>query len=69
MDLAQEREDIHEEGRREGRAEGHREGHAEGRTEEKLEIARKMKAAGRPLTEIAQFTGLPTETIEQLPRA
>jgi len=31
-----------------------------------LEIARKMKNAGRPLSEIAEFTGLPPETIEQL---
>jgi len=38
-----------------------------GRQEEKLEIARKMKRAGRPLSEIEEFTGLPTETIEQIP--
>jgi predicted transposase/invertase (TIGR01784 family) len=63
MDLAQEREDGHEE----GRAEGHVEGHAEGRAEKTLEIARKMKAIGRPSPEIAEVTGLPTETIEQLP--
>jgi len=33
-----------------------------------LEIARKMKNAGRPLSEIEEFTGLPTETIEKLTR-
>jgi predicted transposase/invertase (TIGR01784 family) len=36
-----------------------------GRAEKKLEIARKMKNAGRPLSEITEFTGLPAETIEQ----
>jgi predicted transposase YdaD len=51
------------EGRMEGRAEGRADGRAEGRADEKLEIARKMKAAGRPLSEIAEFTGLATETI------
>jgi hypothetical protein len=37
-----------------------REGHAE----KALEIALKMKAAGRPLSEIIEFTGLPAESIE-----
>jgi predicted transposase/invertase (TIGR01784 family) len=36
------------------------------RTMEKLEIARKMKNAGRPLSEIEEFTDLPAETIERL---
>jgi predicted transposase/invertase (TIGR01784 family) len=45
-----------------GKAEGIAEGIAEGR----LEIARKMKNAGRPLNEITEFTGLPTETIERM---
>jgi len=34
--------------------------------EEKLEIAGKMKNAGRPLNEIEEFTGLPAERIEKL---
>jgi len=38
-------------------------GRTEGRNDEKLEIARKMKNAGRPLSEIAEFTGLTIETI------
>jgi predicted transposase/invertase (TIGR01784 family) len=38
----------------------------EGHAEEKLEIAGKMKKAGRPLSEIVEFTGLPAKTIEQL---
>jgi predicted transposase/invertase (TIGR01784 family) len=42
------------------------EGMKEGRAESILEIARKMKKAGRPLSEIEEFTGLPTKTIEQL---
>ena len=51
---------------KQGLTEGHAEGHAKGLTDGKLEIARKMKAAGRPLDEIAEFTGLSAETIDQL---
>jgi len=39
---------------------------AEGRAEEKFEIARKMKAAGRPAGEIEEFTGLTAEAIARL---
>jgi predicted transposase/invertase (TIGR01784 family) len=39
---------------------------AEGMEKRTLEIAAKMKNAGRPLSEIAEFTDLPPETIEQL---
>jgi len=53
----------HAESLRKGRAEGLAEGHAD----KALEIARKMKNAGRPLSEIAEFTGLPAESIERLP--
>jgi predicted transposase/invertase (TIGR01784 family) len=49
-----------------GRAEGLAEGESKGRDAEKLEIARKMKAAGRPLEEIMAFTDLSFETIENL---
>ena len=49
-----------------GHAEGHAEGKAEGVAENKLEIARKMKAIGRPEPEIAEITGLPLETILQM---
>jgi len=38
----------------------------EGRQENALEIAHKMKNAGRPLSEIQEFTGLSIEAIEQL---
>jgi predicted transposase YdaD len=37
-----------------------------GRAQNRLDIARKMKAINRPLTEITQITGLPPETIEEL---
>jgi predicted transposase/invertase (TIGR01784 family) len=39
------------------------EGHAEGHAEKAIEIARKMKAIGRPLTEIAEVTGLTVEEV------
>ena len=55
-----------EEGLAIGRAEGHTEGRAEGRTEGKLDIARKMKNAGRPLSEISEFTGLEIQAIEEI---
>jgi predicted transposase/invertase (TIGR01784 family) len=42
------------------------EGKAEGYGQANLEIARKMKKAGRPFEEIAEFTGLPAETIDML---
>ena len=45
---------------------GIKKGRKKGREEEKLEIARKMKKAGRPLSEIEEFTGLPSQAIEQL---
>ena len=51
----------------EGLAEGHAQGLTEGRTNEKLEIARKMKKSGRPLSEITEFTGLSVEAVETLP--
>jgi predicted transposase/invertase (TIGR01784 family) len=38
----------------------------EGKAESALEIARRMKNAGRPLNEIMEFTGLPAESIERM---
>ena len=38
----------------------------EGIEQGKIEIAQKMKTAGRPKTEIIEFTGLSPETIERL---
>ena len=46
--------------------EGRELGRAEGIAEANLEIARKMKSAGRPFSEITEFTGLSTGTIEAL---
>jgi predicted transposase/invertase (TIGR01784 family) len=65
-DMAEARAEARSEGRAKGLKEGRAEGRKEGIEKEKLEIARKMKKAGRPLSEIADFTGLPAETIEQL---
>ena len=50
----------------EGREDGLEKGHKEGREEGILEIARKMKNAGRPISEITEFTGLSPETIGQI---
>jgi predicted transposase/invertase (TIGR01784 family) len=45
---------------------GRREGMAKGRAESILEVARKMKNAGRPSGEIVEFTGLSPEEIAKL---
>jgi predicted transposase YdaD len=42
------------------------EGRAEGKAEGILEIARKMKQAERPFSEIAEFTGLSPKAIQKL---
>ena len=42
------------------------EGLQEGHAEEKLEIARNLKKMGLPITQIAEGTGLPIETIERI---
>jgi predicted transposase/invertase (TIGR01784 family) len=44
----------------------HAKGLAQGLPQGKLEIAQKMKNAGRPLAEIVEFTGLSPETMEKL---
>jgi hypothetical protein len=49
-----------------GRVQGIEQGKAQGMEARALEIAQKMKNAGRPFNEIAEFTGLSAETIEQL---
>jgi len=48
------------------REEGEEIGRQEGEEKKALEIARKMKAAGRPCSEIEEFTGLDIETINGL---
>ena len=42
------------------------EGLEKGQTNKALEIAQKMKNAGRPISEIEEFTGLPSESIKEL---
>jgi predicted transposase/invertase (TIGR01784 family) len=54
------------EGRQEGRVEGRKEGIEEGWQKGQKEIARRMKARGRPLEEIIEDTGLDVETIRGL---
>jgi predicted transposase/invertase (TIGR01784 family) len=66
LDLEEARTKALAEGLAEGLSEGRAEGMEKGAAENTLKIARKMKSLGRPLPEIAEITGLPTETIEQL---
>ncbi|NEP34853.1 Rpn family recombination-promoting nuclease/putative transposase [Moorena sp. SIO3B2] len=60
------REEGRLEGRLEGREEGRIEGREQGRLEEKQQIVKQMKAAGLPLNDIAQYTGLTIDEINQL---
>jgi hypothetical protein len=55
-----------QEGWQEGRQEGWQEGRQEGWQEAWREMAQKLKARGRPLTEIAEDTGLPPDVIAAL---
>jgi predicted transposase/invertase (TIGR01784 family) len=43
-----------------------RKGEAKGQAKEKLEIARNLKKMGLPVSQIAEGTGLPQETIQNL---
>lgn len=54
------------EGRAEGRAEGQAEGRAEGERNKAMETARRMKAKGYPLEDIAEISGLTVEAINRL---
>ena len=54
------------EGRAEGLAEGRAEGRAEGLAEGRSDVARKMKASGMSVEQIAQFTGLSLDEIAKL---
>jgi predicted transposase/invertase (TIGR01784 family) len=53
-------------GMKKGLAEGRTEGMEKGHAEKALEVARKMKAIGRPESEIAEVTGLSPEVIQKL---
>ena len=44
----------------------YKEGREEGLEEGRIEIARKMKNVGRPISEIEEFTGLTSESIKEL---
>jgi predicted transposase/invertase (TIGR01784 family) len=60
------REEARTEGRAEGMEKGLEKGMEKGLAEGKLEIARKMKEAGRPFSEITEFTSLSPETVQGL---
>ena len=53
-------------GYKQGYAEGLAEGRAEGIEQVKLDTARRMKAKGYPVEDIAEITGLTAETINSL---
>ena len=55
-----------EKGLAEGREKGLAEGRAEGRVEALLEMARKMLAAGMPVEQIAELTGLTVEQLQEI---
>ena len=48
------------------KSEGKAEGRAEGKEERSLEIARKMLSKNHPIDEIAEFTNLSVEAIQNL---
>jgi predicted transposase/invertase (TIGR01784 family) len=53
-------------GYKEGYTDGSNNGIDEGRAEKGLEVARRMKEKGHPVSEIAKITGLPLSEIEHL---
>ncbi|MFM7717358.1 MAG: hypothetical protein ACKO7A_33035 [Microcystis sp.] len=57
-----------EEGREEGREEGEEKGRQEGQEEKARQIALKMLSAGFSIPEIARFTDLYPDAIEELQR-
>ena len=61
-------QDILEEGEEKGLQKGRQEGLQEGKEEKARQIALKMISAGFPISEIAQFTDLSPDAIEELQR-
>ena len=61
-------QDILEEGEEKGRREGEEKGLQKGKEEKARQIALKMLSAGFPIPEIARFTDLSPDAIEQLQR-
>ena len=59
---------VYQEALEEGREEGREEGKEEGKEEKSRQIALKMLSASFPIAEIAQFTDLSPDAIEQLQR-
>lgn len=57
---------MRDEARAEGLAEGRAEGRAEGERNKAMETARRMKAKGYPLEDIAEISGLTVEAINRL---
>ena len=57
---------FYDDGFNKGKLEGRSEGRAEGRDERTIEIARRMKAKGMCVEEIAEMTDLPIEEISRL---
>ncbi len=68
--LATAREQGHDagfaEGREAGRAAGLAEGEARGIERGRAEVARKLLASGMPESQVAEFTGLTAEQLEEL---
>jgi predicted transposase/invertase (TIGR01784 family) len=64
--LEEGREEGEEKGRQKGRQEGLQEGLQEGKEEKARQIAIKMLSAGFPIPEIARFTDLSPNAIEEL---
>ncbi|REJ54709.1 MAG: hypothetical protein DWQ56_17080 [Microcystis aeruginosa DA14] len=61
-------QDILEEGKEEGEEKGLKKGLQAGKEEKARQIALKMLSAGFPIPEIARFTDLSPDAIEQLQR-
>ena len=55
-----------EQGLAEGEARGIERGRAAGLAEGKAEVARKLLASGMPEAQVAEFTGLTAEQLEEL---
>ena len=60
------RKEGREEGRKEGREEGLKEGLKEGRKAERIDVARRMLAAGLSVEQIAELTQLSIEQIKEI---
>ena len=64
--LATAREQGHDAGFAEGREAGRAEGEARGIERGRAEVARRLLASGMPESQVAEFTGLTAEQLEEL---